>query len=112
MDLRQVLDNMDNLKSRSIPEKEWPSHSSSSGMGKVFDPKSIKYKEKQVGISQPHPFKNFKAVVGEYTGYMRNDSIYAFGQFKYMDQLFAEDNFSYWGEFAVVDPNLPPLPHG
>jgi|LauGreDrversion4_2_1035121.scaffolds.fasta_scaffold2140646_1 hypothetical protein len=51
MDFRSVLDNLEFIKSRSIPEKEWPSHTSSSGLGKVFDPKSVKYKEHVKGMN-------------------------------------------------------------
>jgi hypothetical protein len=51
MDFRSVLDKLEFLKSRSIPEKDWPSHTSSSGLGKVFDPKSVRYKEQVTGLT-------------------------------------------------------------
>lgn len=42
-DFRELLDNLESVKSRSIPEKEWPSFNQASGFGKVFDPKNVKY---------------------------------------------------------------------
>jgi hypothetical protein len=88
-----VLDKLENLKSRSIPEKDWPSHTSSSGNGRVFDPKNVRYGTRTYVLS--HPFKNFQPVHGTYSGYLKGEQPHAWGSFSYIDPLFAEDNFHF-----------------
>ena len=78
-----------NFKIRAIPEKDWP-------RARLFDSK-IKYVKTKLSIQ--NPFKSEAKMLGDYEGYFKDGNVYGYGTFKYEDEIFTEENFTYCGEW-------------
>ena len=38
-------------------------------------------------------------MLGDYEGYFKDGNVYGYGTFKYEDEIFTEENFTYCGEW-------------